>query len=190
VIRYTVQGFSKKTLKFLKATLDDERGLASKDLPLHLSRGHGHTYQFKRCRKPHTPSVVISLTPRERMDAKFGDNPALKNLSVTERGYPMRIYIDAVNWHTKPKDFGGSLTTYRQYLIQHEMGHCLGLDHEEPVPHQKCPVMYQQTKGTRQCQANPWFMRESGRKKRSTKKKKKKKSRHKVKERSTNKDLR
>jgi hypothetical protein len=178
VIRYTTKGFPKKEMTFVKKTLDDERGLAHKGLGSSM-RHNGfshkgvvyHTYQFKRCRKPHTPDVIIALTKRETMDKLFGDTFTLKGLSVTDRGLdPMRIYIDDVNWHTRPQDFRGSLKTYRQYLIQHEMGHCLGLDHDQIITGQKCPVMYQQTKGTKNCKANPWFTKESGLRQQKTKK--------------------
>jgi len=180
VIRYLIQGFPKKEMTFVKTTLDDERGLAHKGLGLSMApKGFSHkgvvyhTYQFKRCRKPHTPDVILALTKRETMDKLFGDTFTLKGLSVTDRGLdPMRIYIDDINWHTRPQDFRGSLKTYRQYLIQHEMGHCLGLDHEKIIPGQTCPVMYQQTKGTHNCKANPWFTKESGLSKKTKKTKK------------------
>ena len=145
IIRYTTKGFSQTDMKFIKVTLDDERGMA-------------HTHAFKRCQKPFQPDVNIKLTPRKTMIELFGDNLEMKGLSVTDRGVsPKIIYIDELNWNHVPKKFKGTITVYRQYLIQHEMGHCLGLDHVQPIPHENCPAMYQQTRGTQICRANPWI---------------------------------
>ncbi len=150
LIRYQLLGFSPNNRKFIKHTLDDPRG--------HANNG----FHFKQCRSPHTPYVIIRLTPRNELAQMYSDT-SLKNLSITDYSKkPIRIYIDDVNWHKKPSVFTGSQTTYRQYLIQHEMGHALGiLKHDHPIRDQtypgKCPVMYQQTKGTSMCKPNPWL---------------------------------
>ena len=168
IIRYQLLGFSPDHRRFIKLTLDDPRG--------HANNG----FQFKHSRSPHEPYVIIRLTPRRDITQLFGDEFDLKNLSVTDYSKtPVRIYIDDVNWHKKPPVFTGSQTTYRQYLIQHEMGHALGtLKHDHPVHDQthpgKCPVMYQQTKGTSMCKPNPWLYPKN--KKRITKKSSKRKS--------------
>ena len=165
IIRYTTKGFSKKDMKFIKVTLDDERGM-----------GHSHT--FRRCQKPYRPDVAIRLTPRKTMVDLFGDYLELKGLSVTDRGVsPKIIYIDELNWYHVPKLFKGTRTVYRQYLIQHEMGHCLGLDHVQPIHHENCPVMYQQTRGTQECRANPWITMDRLKRHKKTPKKTRKKTR-------------
>ena len=51
---------------------------------------------------------------------------------------------------------------YRQYIIQHEMGHAIGIyDHAHPIHDSiegNCHPMYQQTKGTKGlCRSNPWL---------------------------------
>jgi hypothetical protein len=172
VVRYQLQGFPSQDMKFIKRTLDDPRGHA----------GNGHC--FRRCRKPNEPDVIMRLTPRHVIDELFGDDGELANLSVTDfSGHPRKIYIDHKNWQTIPKGFTGCHTTYKQYLLQHEMGHAIGLfHHDHPLHGQthpgKCPVMYQQTKGTPMCEANPWLYPDKRVKKgKSSKKKKRKQTR-------------
>ena len=106
--------------------------------------------------------IRIHKVPRHEMRKRF---PRMRpeGLSVTESSPhdPANIYFDQQNWNRPPQRFTGDRTTYRQYLIQHEMGHALmnlddvSLKHfDETKP---CPVMYQQSLGTvGKCQPNPW----------------------------------
>jgi hypothetical protein len=168
VVRYQLRGFQPTDMKFIKRTLDDPRGHA----------GNGHC--FRRCQKPHRPDVIVRLTPRDVMDELFGGK--LANLSVTDVSRrPRKIYIDHINWQTIPKGFTGCHTTYKQYLLQHEVGHAIGiLRHDHPLHDQthtgKCPVMYQQTKGTSMCEPNPWLYPKNSKKKPCKKKPCKKKT--------------
>lgn len=55
------------------------------------------------------------------------------------------IFINAHNWFGKPQNFL-HIDDYRTYLINHEIGHFLGLQHEYKCINGIAPVMMQQTK--------------------------------------------
>lgn len=68
-----------------------------------------------------------------------------------------RVVINAKRWFFGATPYPRPLGEYRQYVINHEVGHALG------YPHQPCtssgapaPVMLQQTLGLDGCAPNPW----------------------------------
>ncbi len=53
-------------------------------------------------------------------------------------------------WVRAIPDYGQDRTGYRQYVVNHEIGHVLGHGHDpNPGPGRVAPVMMQQTKGLR-----------------------------------------
>jgi len=67
------------------------------------------------------------------------------------------IVINADRYLGGARAFTGSLTIYRQYAINHEVGHRLGRAHVScPGAGQLAPVMQQQTLGMQGCAPNPW----------------------------------
>ncbi len=60
-------------------------------------------------------------------------------------------------WVEAIPDYGQDRTGYRQYVVNHEIGHVLGHGHDPaPGPGRLAPVMMQQTKGLRGALPNPW----------------------------------
>ena len=65
------------------------------------------------------------------------------------------VMINLDRWLTAIPDYQGNVALYRQYVINHEVGHQLGYNHQAcPVPGALAPVMQQQTFGLDGCLAN------------------------------------
>ena len=67
------------------------------------------------------------------------------------------VVINMFRWVSGAKDFDNDLSTYRIYLINHEVGHYLGWKHSDcPSENALAPVMMQQSKTTDGCIPNGW----------------------------------
>ena len=67
------------------------------------------------------------------------------------------VVINMFRWVSGAKDFDKDLSTYRIYLINHEVGHYLGWGHTDcPSENALAPVMMQQSKTTDGCIPNGW----------------------------------
>jgi hypothetical protein len=68
-----------------------------------------------------------------------------------------RVVINARRWAFGAEAFGDDVVNYRNYVVNHEVGHRLGKPHADCAgAGQPAPVMMQQTKGVGECRANPW----------------------------------
>jgi hypothetical protein len=68
-----------------------------------------------------------------------------------------RVNLNVARWRGGARPFGEDVTTYRQYLVNHEVGHALGAGHVGcPRAGAPAPVMMQQTKSTGACVPNGW----------------------------------
>lgn len=86
-----------------------------------------------------------------------------------------RVFINEARWVRGAVPFQGDVGSYRQYLVNHEVGHAIGYQHHEPCDKNGglAPVMMQQTFSTsdddasrfdpdyvkadgKSCRFNPW----------------------------------
>ncbi|MHA7132359.1 DUF3152 domain-containing protein [Oerskovia turbata] len=65
--------------------------------------------------------------------------------------------LNFARWVEGASDFGADMTAYRQYVVNHEVGHLLGHPHVTcPAPGALAPVMVQQSMSTGGCAPNGW----------------------------------
>jgi len=67
------------------------------------------------------------------------------------------VMINLDRWLEAVPEYNGDVALYRHYVINHEVGHGLGLGHQAcPGPGRLAPVMMQQTFGLDGCLPNGW----------------------------------
>ncbi|GAB3180412.1 DUF3152 domain-containing protein [Streptomyces incanus] len=138
--------------------VDVERGLGldgalfaeavHKTLNDHRSWAHNGARTFERIHSG-TPDFVITLaSPGTTADwcAKSGLDTTVDNVSCDSAATD-RVMINAFRWAQGAKTYGEEMFTYRQMLINHEIGHRLGYNHLTcDKDGDLAPVMQQQTK--------------------------------------------
>ncbi|OII66620.1 DUF3152 domain-containing protein, partial [Streptomyces sp. CC77] len=157
-VRYRVdveKGLDLDAALFARAvqeTLNDDRSWA-----------HGGAMTFERISSG-DPDFVITLASPGTTGvwcAKSGLDTTVDNVSC-DSAATQRIMINAYRWARGADTYGPDrMLAYRQMLINHEVGHRLGHNHENcRKPGGLAPVMQQQTKtleiGGISCRPNPW----------------------------------
>ncbi|WP_414685229.1 DUF3152 domain-containing protein [Mycobacterium sp.] len=127
---------------------------------------------------PGNPDFRVSLstpmTVREGCGYEIQLEASCYNPSYGPDGQP-RVFVNEARWVRGAVPFQGDVGSYRQYLINHEVGHAIGYQHHEPCPDNGAlaPVMMQQTFSTNNndeskfdpdtvkpdgkvCRFNPW----------------------------------
>jgi hypothetical protein len=83
--------------------------------------------------------------------------PGVGTGGYTSCRYGDRAVINLARWATAVPHYDGDIATYRQYVVNHEVGHALGNGHVDcPGPGQVAPVMVQQTLSLEGCVKNAW----------------------------------
>ncbi|AZQ75698.1 DUF3152 domain-containing protein [Streptomyces luteoverticillatus] len=138
-------------------TLNDDR-----------SWGHGGKRTFERVSSGDADFVVTLASPKTTAAwcAKSGLDTTEDNVSCDSAATD-RVMINAYRWAQGSQTFGDRMHEYRQMLINHEVGHRLGHDHETcPKEGALAPVMMQQTKflttDGKTCRPNAWPFPGSG----------------------------
>lgn len=120
------------------------------------------------------PDFRLSLTSRETTRASCGfEIPIDSSCYNASLG---RVVLSEVRWVRGALAFDGDIGSYRQYLINHEVGHAIGYHAHQPCENNGglAPIMMQQTFGTsnddiasldphgvvpadgKTCRFNPW----------------------------------
>ncbi|MPV38847.1 DUF3152 domain-containing protein [Georgenia subflava] len=129
---------------FVMGVLNDRRGW-----------GHDDSVAFARTDQPVAISVVLA-------SGALTDTlcAPLRTLGEYSCGRNQRAVLNAERWSDGAEPFlggGGTLTEYRQYLVNHEVGHLLGRPHTGcPAEGETAPVMLQQSLRMEGCVPNAW----------------------------------
>jgi Protein of unknown function (DUF3152) len=126
---------------FVLDTLNDPRGW-----------GHGGAMTFART--DGDAPVTLMLASPATSSQLCGDLDTRGKLSC--RNGP-HVVLTLYRWTNGTEEYADDLTGYRQYLVNHEVGHALGHGHEHcPGAGAPAPVMQQQTLGLKGCAPNSW----------------------------------
>lgn len=123
-------------------TLQDERGWQPIN---HIA--------FEQVASQSQANVTISLATPSTVDVLCAPLQTRGQVSCGRIG---NVVLNADRWTVGTPEFS-DIEQYRDYLINHEIGHDIGHPHELcPGKGKLAPVMMQQTKGLKGCKPNGW----------------------------------
>ncbi|MFC4553691.1 DUF3152 domain-containing protein [Georgenia faecalis] len=120
-------------------------------------RGWGHDGSVAFARTDGEADVDVTLASPATTDRLCYPVDTGGRVSCGRVGFAV---LNAVNWARGAEPFlagGGTVEEYRQYLVNHEVGHVLGHPHTGcPAAGGPAPIMLQQTLRLEGCRPNPW----------------------------------
>lgn len=126
---------------FVHATLADSRSWTA-----------GGAWRFQQVAEGAGADFTVYLASPEQRAYLCGS----QNTTVSCRNGD-NVVINSARWLTGVDHWDGTLDTYRQYAVNHEVGHRLGHGHEVcPSTGAVSPVMAQQTYQLAGCTGNAW----------------------------------
>lgn len=132
--------------EFVLRTLNDERSWPG-------------TMSVSFARTDTDPDFRVLLATPETVDAECDPLPTGGEYSCATGSAAV---LNAMRWTEAVEPYqepGASLTDYRRYLVNHEVGHLLGHDHVEcPEAGEPAPVMQQQSISLGECEPNGWVV--------------------------------
>ncbi|MFG2050021.1 DUF3152 domain-containing protein [Micromonospora sp. NPDC048935] len=154
-------GTGGRLLRYRIAVERDIRGLPVDDIATAISttlndpRGWtaGGAWRLRRVGAGDPTDFTIYLATPGTRDTLCQDVPD----AYTSCRNGGRVVLNVARWVKGVPGYGATLTTYREYMVNHEVGHKLGFGHERcPGQGRPAPVMQQQTLGLHGCTANAW----------------------------------
>jgi hypothetical protein len=120
----------------------------------------GGSVRFHRVSEAGSADLTIYLATPQTADelcTSGGISTVINGVPYTSCRVGSKVVINLDRYQQAVPDYGTEIAVYRQYVINHEVGHFIGQNHMAcPGKGKLAPVMQQQTLGLDGCVANAW----------------------------------